>query len=75
MKIFFFGVLADVCGVNEISVEHLTDIDALKIDLKNKYPLLDNYNFQVVVNSERVSTNVSLNSNDEVAFLPPFAGG
>lgn len=75
MKVLFFGVLADICGVKELIVNQATDIDTLQNDLFTKYPLLKNYNFQLVLNAQKVTSNMTLNLNDEVAFLPPFAGG
>jgi len=39
------------------------------------FPSLSQYTFQFAVNKEKVNDNVSLNDHDEVALLPPFAGG
>lgn len=75
MKVLFFGVLADICGVQELIVNNATDLDTLQNELFTKYPLLKNYNFQLVLNAQKVTSNMALNLNDEVAFLPPFAGG
>jgi molybdopterin synthase sulfur carrier subunit len=43
--------------------------------LLDKFPSLSNYRFQVAVNKERIKGNVLLSDNDEIALLPPFAGG
>ncbi|HKR07355.1 MAG TPA: MoaD/ThiS family protein, partial [Bacteroidia bacterium] len=58
-----------------IEIETANDIDTLKKNLINKFPLLNNYSFQFAVNKEKTEKNTLLNENDEVALLPPFAGG
>jgi molybdopterin converting factor small subunit len=74
MKILFFGVLADVTGKSMIEME-ADDLDSLKRNLSVKFPELNQYRFQWAVNREKVEKNKWLNSSDEIALLPPFAGG
>jgi len=74
MKILFFGVLADVTGKTGIEME-ADDLDSLKKNLSFEFPELNQYRFQWAVNKEKVEKNTLLNSNDEIALLPPFAGG
>ena len=74
MKVLFFGVLADVTGNSAIEME-ASDLDTLKKNLSAKFPMLNQYRFQWAVNKEKAEKNMMLNSNDEIALLPPFAGG
>jgi len=74
MKILLFGVLTDVVGKSKLDV-NATDINSLKEILLNEFPDLNKYKFQFAVNKEKVERNIRLSEGDEVALLPPFAGG
>jgi sulfur-carrier protein len=74
VKILFFGVLTEVCGVKEVSMEAV-DMDEVKLLLKKRYILLDQYHFVFALNRKIVTENVLLQEHDELALLPPFAGG
>ena len=74
MNVLLFGVLADVTGKTEVEIKAI-DTDSLKKDLLTQFPLLNQYRFQLAVNKEKIKNNVSLSEADEVALLPPFAGG
>ena len=77
VKLKYFGQIAEKAGMDE---EQLTlaspNLDALIKDLCQKYDLTK-LNFSVAVNQMQVNKNVIINlkNNDEVALLPPFAGG
>lgn len=75
MKILLFGVLADVVGESVIEMETINDVDTLKRNVLSKYPLLNNYNFMIAVNKGKIENNISIKEGDEIALLPPFAGG
>lgn len=74
MNVLLFGALADVTGKSEIEIKAI-DTDSLKKDLLTQFPLLNQYRFQLAVNKEKIKNNVVLSETDEVALLPPFAGG
>jgi len=74
MKVLLFGVLADVVGKPVIESE-ASELDDLKKNLLSEFPELKKYKFQFAVNKEKVEKNISLNAEDEIALLPPFAGG
>jgi len=74
MKVLLFGVLAEAAGKSEVKMS-ASDINSLKENLYKEFPHLKNYSFQIAVNKEKVQMNASLNNDDEVALLPPFAGG
>ena len=75
IDVLFFGVLADVAGKGRIIIEAAKDLDKLKMKILTEIPEFNNYQFQVSVNKTIVRDNIKLNDGDEVAFLPPFAGG
>jgi|688.fasta_scaffold69066_4 molybdopterin converting factor small subunit len=74
VKVLFFGVLTEVCGLTEVSMDAV-DMDELKLLLKKRYILLEQYNFVFALNQKMVKENLLLQDNDELALLPPFAGG
>ena len=76
MKIQFFGMLAEAVGSPFIILEkHHLSVQELIKELVNSYPKLGNLSFKVAVNQSLVEDDCRLNENDEIALLPPFAGG
>ena len=75
IKVLFFGVLAEV---TQTMFRHYRDVISYK-DLINRiqdeYPEMVHYNYRIAVNSEIVNEEPELRNMDEVAFMPPFAGG
>ena len=74
MKVLLFGVLAEVVGKSKLEITS-GDIDSLKRDLLKEFPELNKYRFQIAVNKEKEEKNILLNEADEIALLPPYAGG
>lgn len=72
----YFGMLAEAIGKNEEQFE-ITEKSVLELDafLKNKYSKLEFINYKFAVNQSLVDGNELLKENDEIALLPPFAGG
>ena len=75
IKVLFFGVLAEV---TQTMFRHYRDVISYS-DLINRiqdeFPEIVHYNYRVAVNSEIVNESPVLKNMDEVAFMPPFAGG
>lgn len=77
VSIKYFGQIAEQTGKKEevISVEHEEfDLEALKNVCSSKYELADLDSVQIAVN-QTIKRTGPLKDGDEVAFLPPFAGG
>jgi len=75
VKVLFFGVLAEVSGT---SIKHYNDvktINDLKLKIQDDFPEIVHYNFRISVNSVITDNDLILNNADEVALMPPFAGG
>lgn len=70
-----FGQLIDVIGKSELEIPEITDTDLLMKKMLKDFPKLSEYNFLISVNKKLVKEKQLLKSGDEVAFLPPFAGG
>ena len=77
IKVLLFGILGDIVGKKnlELKNENVKTSDDLISHFTTHYPLMEKYKFQISVNQKVVSESIALKDNDEVAFLPPFAGG
>ena len=77
LKLLFFGALTDVVSNQQYVTDVVdgTSVSTLDASLKLKYPSLAGYKYKVAVNQKIVENDHPLTDGDEVAFLPPFAGG
>lgn len=75
VKVLFFGILTDLVGSNSKEVDDVENIRQLKSWLWKNYPKTKDMDFQVAINQNIIDGKVELKDGDEVALLPPFAGG
>jgi sulfur-carrier protein len=75
VKVLFFGVLAEISGTGIKHYRNVKSIGELKLRIYDDFPEIAHYNFRVSINSEITDADLFLKSGDEVAFMPPFAGG
>ena len=75
IEVLLFGVLAEKAGESKITIERIKDIESLKAYMFTKFPDFKDLTFQVSINKDLIHENASLKEGDEVALLPPFAGG
>jgi molybdopterin converting factor small subunit len=75
IKLLLFGILSDTAGSNEIVFNDVKTSDELNQLLLEKYPGLNKVTYRIAVNMEMITENTVLKDGDEVAMLPPFAGG
>ena len=75
IRVKLFGLLADTVGKSELQIENASDTDSLKKQMLLDYPHLASKSFIVAVRKQIIGNNQKLENGDEVAFLPPFAGG
>jgi len=75
VKVLFFGSLGEVAGREELELNDIPDTDHLLSRLRGLYPALTQHTFRLAVNQTIVEGAALLNDNDEVALMPPFAGG
>ncbi|MBL4754851.1 MAG: MoaD/ThiS family protein [Flavobacteriales bacterium] len=74
-KVLLFGMLSDHTRNPSVNVEDVRDTDQLKRRLEERYPSLKGMQYNISVNQEIYKECVELYDGDEVALLPPFAGG
>jgi sulfur-carrier protein len=75
VTVLFFGVLTEITGTGTKFYNDVRNLDDLKIRVADDYPEIVHYDFMVSLNNEIISENPVLNDGDEIALLPPFAGG
>jgi sulfur-carrier protein len=75
VKVLFFGVLAEVTGAEIRHYKEVNTTSDLLHRIQDDFPEIAHYDFRISVNSEIINTDPVLNDGDEVALLPPFAGG
>ncbi|WP_436515185.1 MoaD/ThiS family protein [Ekhidna sp. To15] len=77
ITIKYFGAIAEAAGVSEekVTIEEVgSSVEQLRSFCLNKYEAVGDLSFQLAVNQSLIASG-TLNDGDEVAFLPPFAGG
>ncbi|HEV7347883.1 MoaD/ThiS family protein [Telluribacter sp.] len=77
LSILYFGMLAEATGHPSETWE-VTDplsVGQLREQLLQKYPSLRDRKFQLAVNQQVADPATPIDTNAEVALLPPFAGG
>jgi molybdopterin converting factor small subunit len=75
INILFFGELAAIVGAEKIVLQNIEDTVSLNDHITEKYTGLKNKTYRIAVNCELVSGKHNLKNGDEIALLPPFAGG
>jgi len=78
IKILAFGIAKDIINETEFELEvnEATSIRDLKQQFIQEYPAFDQLaSLQLAVNGAYVSDDLTLQSKDEVAIIPPVSGG
>jgi sulfur-carrier protein len=75
IKVLFFGVLAEVTGTSIKHYHDVKSINDLRHSLQDDFPEIVHYNFRISLNSVITDDDLPLKSGDEIALMPPFAGG
>ena len=74
-RVLLFGMLADVAKQNSFEIENAADTDSLLNKVHEMNSAFRETNFVIAVNKKVIKVNQTIKENDEVALLPPFAGG
>jgi molybdopterin synthase sulfur carrier subunit len=76
LTINYFGMIAEAVGSSKADFElHGKIVSDLKNELGTTFPELLGMSYQIAVNQKLVSSETKINEQDEIAVLPPFAGG
>ena len=78
LNVKYFGSIADVTKVKEEQLHFKSKSNSLhliKAELEKKYPEVKNIFYSFAVNQSIANPDAIVYNNDELALLPPFAGG
>jgi sulfur-carrier protein len=75
VKLIYFGSVTDITGMPGEKIESPTTLDELNESLIARFPGLTAIRYRFSVNRQLISGNRQLVDGDEIALLPPFAGG
>ena len=75
VKVLFFGVLSEVTETGMKYYSDVKSVEHLKQRISDDYPEIVHYNYRISLNNEIILSDEPLSDGDEIAFLPPFAGG
>lgn len=78
VNILLFGITKDMVGKQKLQMKlpKATTLADFKKILSEKYPeLIELNSIAIAVNSEYATDEIVLQSNDEIALIPPVSGG
>ncbi|MGM0666663.1 MAG: MoaD/ThiS family protein [Bacteroidota bacterium] len=75
VKVLLFGILAEEAGRHELELDNISSLEDLRKHVLAQYPSFAENKFNISVNQTLARGNKKLADGDEVALLPPFAGG
>ncbi|MEO8666583.1 MAG: MoaD/ThiS family protein [Ignavibacteria bacterium] len=75
VEVLFFGVLSEITGKKTLTFNDIADTKELNDKLIGEYPEMKSVTYRIAVNQKITNANTKLNDGDEIAFMPPFAGG
>ncbi len=74
MKVLLFGMIAEKAGAMEL-VSNAASSLALREDLEQRIPGLRGMSYAMAIDRRIVREEIALTGDEEIALLPPFAGG
>ena len=78
VNILAFGIVKEIFeqSVIEIDLDGTPTISNLKSELEKNYPRLSGLaSYMIAVNDEYATTDLIIDSKDEIAIIPPVSGG
>ena len=75
VKVLLFGILSERADTSKFIVEDVKDKNELMQKIAMEYSFLKKTNYLIAVNQEVINNNIVLRDGDEIALMPPFAGG
>ena len=74
MDVLLFGLIAEKAGTDRLSIS-APDTAAMMQALEGRIEGLSTLSYALAVDRKITKGNVTLNGSEEIALLPPFAGG
>lgn len=72
-----FGMIAEWASGNHrtLALPAETDVRGLRLAAERHWPRLAGITYRVVINQRLAEDSTPVSQNDEIALMPPFAGG
>ena len=74
MEVLLFGMIAEKAGTSKLDAS-AANTHALKRDLEERIEGLRGMSYALAVDRRIVHEDIALKGDEEIALLPPFAGG
>lgn len=74
MKVLLFGMIAEKAGATELAVQ-ASSLAQLKQVLEERIAGLERMSYAIALDRRITRDDVKLTGAEEIAVLPPFAGG
>ncbi len=74
----YFGMLVEQTHTHTEKIElaaNKISMNDLELQILTKYPKLSTLTYNIALNQKIVAKEALISNGDEIAFLPPFAGG
>jgi molybdopterin converting factor small subunit len=75
INVLFFGILSEITKKQNLELADIVNLRALQSYLWKTYPEIKDMDYRFAINKEIVDGKIDFKDGDEVALLPPFAGG
>ncbi|HEY0139264.1 MAG TPA: molybdopterin converting factor subunit 1 [Thermoanaerobaculia bacterium] len=79
VRLLYFAVLRDIAGVDQTELDLVEGTTANDVwqTLRTRYPQLTDYKLppMTAINEDYATPEAVLHDGDELAFIPPVAGG
>jgi len=75
IKVLLFGAIKDHIGSAEIELNDLDSTERVREHLEGEYPFIRSTRYILALNQERIEDDRPVQDGDEIALMPPFAGG
>jgi molybdopterin synthase sulfur carrier subunit len=75
IKLVYFGSVLDATGIPAETIDAPATLNELNVLLCTRFPGLSVVSYRFSVNRQLTTDNRQLTDGDEIALLPPFAGG
>jgi sulfur-carrier protein len=75
INLIYFGSVMDITGILAEMIDSPVTLNELNEMLVSRFPGLSGISYRFSVNRQLTTDNRQLFDGDEIALLPPFAGG
>ncbi|WP_332921483.1 MoaD/ThiS family protein [Persicobacter psychrovividus] len=77
LRILTFGITREIVGCSPLIFKtEATDVGTLKAQLKEEYPAMKKLqSLAISVNQQYATDDQKIQAQDEIALIPPVAGG